>query len=524
MPSTTAPTAMIATPHHVASTIGVDVLLEGGTAADAAIAANAALTVLLPDQTSIGGDCFFQIWEPGEEGPLGFNGSGRSAAAANADVVRNAGFSGMPRRGPWTVTVPGTIDAWHQAHRRYGSLPMERLLEPAIELARHGFEISPRLSAAIAAEVNDLAQSPLTAAIYLDGGFAPQPGFWLVNGGLADTLERIAREGRSAFYRGEVAAAIVEAVGGGDGWMTVEDLATHRGEWVTPVESRYRDATVWELPPNSQGVTAQIGLEMMERMPFPGTWDDPAWLHVEIEAKKRAFSIRDRYMSDPAAMTVDVQAYLDAGTIDQLWAEFTPAMATTGQVTLPGDTIYLAVVDETGLMVSLIQSIYSGFGSAVIAGETGVLLQNRGSYFSLVPGHANELAGGKRTLHTLMPGMIEIPGRFRGPFGTQGGDAQAQVHMQLVSHLVDSGATPGEAIARPRWVSGDARLDPFTVVVEAGMEWHVIAGLQERGHQVAQVEPGWPHAGYAQMVLRQPETGELVGAADPRAEGSVEGY
>ncbi|MDQ4045286.1 MAG: gamma-glutamyltransferase family protein, partial [Chloroflexota bacterium] len=159
-----------------------------------------------------------------------------------------------------------------------------------------------------------------------------------------------------------------------------------------------------------------------------------------------------------------------------------------------------------------------------VAGETGILLQNRGSYFSLVPGHANELAGGKRTLHTLMPGMIDIPGRYRGPFGTQGGDAQAQVHMQLVSHLVDDAATPDEAIDRPRWISGDARLDPFTVVVEADMDWNAIAGLQERGHQVAQVEPGWPHAGYAQTVLRHQETGDLIGAADPRAEGSVEGY
>ncbi len=525
MPAKTTTTAMIATPHQLASVIGSSIMFNsGGTAVDAAIAANAALTVLLPDQTSIGGDCFFQIMEPGSESPLGFNGSGLSPAAADADTVRRAGFSGMPRRGPWTVTVPGTIDAWFQAHERYGSLPMERLLEPAVSIAREGFAISSRLANAIGESAGDLAQDPIAASIFLDEGAAPHVGFHLVNSNLADALECIGREGRAAFYEGWIAEEIVAHAGGERGWLTLDDLARHRGTWVTPIASIYRGATIWELPPNSQGITAQIGLAMMEHERFDGNWDDPSWIHVQIEAKKRAFSLRDRYLTDPAAMQVDVQEMLAPHSIDEVWADFNPASATPGQSTLPGDTVYLAAIDETGLAVSLIQSIYSGFGSGIVAGKTGVVMQNRGANFSLTAGHPNEFEGGKRTMHTLMPGMIEIPGSYRGPFGTQGGDAQAQIHMQIVSHLVDDGADPAGAITRPRWFSGDARLDPFTVVVEAGMDSGVIDGLRERGHQVAQVEVGWPHAGYVQMVFRDVETGEITGAADPRAEGSVEGY
>jgi gamma-glutamyltranspeptidase/glutathione hydrolase len=520
---TDAPTAMIATPHHIASTIGRDVLRDGGSAVDAAIAANAAMTVLLPDQTSIGGDCFLQVWADGDPAPTGYNGSGRSPAAASADQVRAAGFGAMPRRGPWTVTVPGTIDAWFAAHQRHGRLPMGRLLAPAANLARDGFAISARLAAAIAANAGDLARDPAAAAIFLDGGVAPAPGFRLVNPGLANALDRIGAAGRDEFYTGAIAEAIIAVTGPGvGGWMTEADLAGHAGFDVTPVATTYRDATIWELPPNSQGITAQLALAMMDRQPFGASWDDPAWLHVQIEAKKRAFSIRDQYLADPAAMTVSVEQILAPATFDALWADFDPNAATPGQATLPGDTIFMAAIDGDGLAVSLIQSIYQGFGSGIVAGDTGIVLQNRGSYFSLVAGHPNELAGGKLPLHTLMPGMIEIPGRARGPFGTQGGDAQAQVHMQLASHLVDDGAAPQEAIDRPRWFGGDARVDPFVVVVEAGMPLATIEGLQARGHAVTQVEPGWPHAGYAQMVLRDIATGALVGGADPRAEGSVE--
>jgi gamma-glutamyltranspeptidase/glutathione hydrolase len=400
---------------------------------------------------------------------------------------------------------------------------MSRLLAPASNLAREGFAISPRLVSAIAVNAGDLAQSELSAAIYLDSWTAPAPGFLLVNPGLANSLDRIGAEGRDAFYTGAIADEIVAAAGGANGWLTADDLVTHAGEWVLPVASTYRGATIWELPPNSQGVTAQLALAMMDRAPFGTSWDDPAWLHVQIEAKKRAFSIRDQELGDPAAMRLAVERILDPATIDQVWADFDPAAAAPGQATLPGDTVYLAAIDSNGLAVSLIQSIYQGFGSGIVAGTTGIVLQNRGSYFSLAPGHPNELDGGKRPLHTLMPGMIDIPGRARGPFGTQGGDAQAQIHMQLASHLVDDGAAPVDAIGRPRWFAGDARTDPYAVVVEAGMAWPAIEGLQQRGHQVTQVEPGWPHAGFAQMVLRNLATGELEGAADPRAEGSVKG-
>lgn len=515
---------MIATPHYLASTHGVQILREGGSAIDAAICANAVLTVLLPDQTSIGGDCFLMVWPEDAERPVGYNGSGRAPAAASAEEVRQAGLVTMPRRGPWTVTVPGTIDAWFAAHDRYGRLPMPRLLAPASNLARSGFPISIRLSAAIAACAPDLAANPLASSIYVNQGVIPAQGYRLVNPGLADSLDLIGLEGREAFYSGPIAEGILTVVGDDNGWMTAADLASHHGEWIEPIGGSYRDATVWELPPNSQGLTALLALKMMNREPFGSSWDDPAWLHVQIEAKKRAFSIRDQYLGELDTMTIDVAELLSTGTIDELWESFDPAIATLGTATLPGDTVYLAVIDGDGLMVSLIQSIFQGFGSGLVAGDTGIVLQNRGSYFSLAEDHPNELAGGTRPLHTLMPGMIDIPSRARGAFGTQGGDAQAQIHMQLASHLVDDHGNPFEALQRPRWFSGDARYgNPFEVVVESGMPGDAISGLQQRGHQVFQVEPGWPNAGYAQIVLRNLDTGMLMGAADPRSEGSTEG-
>ncbi|MDQ3523893.1 MAG: gamma-glutamyltransferase family protein [Chloroflexota bacterium] len=523
MPQTQSGNGMIATPHHVATEIGASVLREGGSAIDAAIAANAALTVLLPDQTSIGGDCFMIIWPHDESAPMGLNGSGRAPAAADPDALRAQGYQAMPRFGAASVTVPGTIDAWFTAHERFGTLPMNWLLEPAVTLARDGFPVSIRLANAMNVSVTHLASFPVAASIFLEEGRAPAPGYMLANPALANSLDAIGREGRDAFYRGWIADQIVATAGGDNGWMTGTDLATHASSWDDPISLRYRNATLWELPPNSQGVTALLALAMMDREAVGASWDDPAWLHVQIEAKKRAFAIRDRFLADPEAMTITVDDVLNVAAIDGMWSDFDPWAATVGQPTLPGDTIFLGVIDGDGLAVSLIQSIYQAFGSGLVAGDTGIVLQNRGSYFSLNPGHPNELVGGKRPLHTLMPGMIDIDGDRRGPIGTQGGDAQAQIHIQLASHLIDFGMTPQEALALPRWFSGDGRSgDPFAVVIEAGMPHAAASGLIERGHAVNRVEPGWPNAGYAQIVLRNRDSGEITGAADPRAEGSAE--
>lgn len=523
MPQISTGAGMIATPHHIATGIGATILREGGTAADAAIAANAALTVVLPDQTSIGGDCFMMIWAPGESAPIGLNGSGRSPAAANADTMRAQGFKAMPRYGPAAVTVPGTIDAWFSVHERYGRLPMTRLLQPAANLARTGFPISNRLSSAMHANIVDLTGFPVAASIFLDQGAAPSQGYRLSNPALANSLDAIARKGRDVFYEGAIADQIIATIGGDNGWMTSSDLASYASTWDTPIASPYRQATMWEMPPNSQGITAQLALGMMNREHAGTAWDDPAWLHVQIEAKKRAFSIRDRHLGDLDAMTVDVRDLLSDSTIDALWSDFDPQLASVGQPTLPGDTVFLGVIDRDGVAVSLIQSIFQAFGSGLVAGNTGIVLQNRGSYFSLIPGHPNELGGGKRPMHTLMPGMIDIPGDRRGAIGTQGGDAQAQIHMQLASHLVDFGMTPEAALAQPRWFSGDGRYgDPYAVVIESGMPGAAASGLTQRGHAVTRVEPGWPHAGYAQVVLQNQTTGELTGGADPRSEGSVE--
>ncbi|MBA2276965.1 MAG: gamma-glutamyltransferase [Chloroflexia bacterium] len=524
-PTTIAPTAMIATPHHLATSTGLEILRDGGSAMDAVIAANTVLTVLYPDQTAIGGDCFFIVWDAADESAIAFNGSGAAAMTADPEALRAQGFAAMPRRGPFTVLVPGTIDAWVEGHERFGTLPFDRLLGPAIRYARDGFPVSPRLASVLVAEQETIAGLPGLAALIFPRGTPPTAGERLRLPALAGSLELIASEGRDAFYTGEIAAAIEQTIRDLGGWLTIEDLASHHGEWVEPLTAPYRDIALLTVPPNSQGLTALLALQLVDRVDLGERWGGGEHLHPLIEAKKLAFSVRDATLSDPRFVDIDTRTLLSRATVDRLWRAYDPERAGTGQASLPGDTVYLCAVDRDGNAVSLIQSIFQSFGSGVVAGDTGIILQNRGSSFSLTPGHPNELAPGKRTLHTLMPSMLTRDGRLLGPLGTQGGDAQVPVQMQLITHLIDFGMDPQPAIDAPRWLAaGPSAASPNSVLLEAGFPEATLPALANRGHEITVIEPWNPNAGHAQLILVDHQTGMLRGGADPRADGTAAGY
>ncbi len=525
-PTTMAPNAMVATPHYLATSAGVHALRDGGSAMDAVIAANAVLTVLYPDQTSIGGDCFFIHWNESKRAAAGFNGSGAAPMAADPEALRAQGFEAMPARGPLTVTVPGTIDAWSQGHDRYGKLPWDLTLAPAISYARDGFPVSPRLAAVFAAEPDLIQGNPALAAMFFPNGGPPAAGDMLQLPQLATSMGTIAKQGRDAFYKGKIASEIAGTLQELGGWMTTDDLARHEGEWVTPLSARYRDVDVLAIPPNSQGMTSLLELRMVQHLDLARlAWGSGDHLHPLIEAKKLAFRVRDEKIGDPRFVKIDTKYWLSDRVVDELWSHYDPNQAGDGQIALPGDTVFLCAVDRDGNATAMIQSIYQSFGSALVAGDTGIVLQNRGTYFSLVPGAANELQPGKRPLHTLMPSMLLRNGRLLGPIGTQGGDAQAQVHLQLITDLIDFRMEPQAAIEAPRWIAGGpGGTLPYQVILESGFPETTLPALARRGHQITVISAWNPDAGQAQMIMVDQQRGGLLGGADPRADGSAEGY
>jgi gamma-glutamyltranspeptidase/glutathione hydrolase len=362
---------------------------------------------------------------------------------------------------------------------------------------------------------------PGLKAIAYPDGTPPAAGSLLRQSRLATSLESIAQEGRDAFYSGAIAEAISRTIANLGGWMTSNDLASHQGEWVDPIHAGYRDATVATMPPNAQGITALIGLRMADHEDIPAaTWGSGQHIHPLVEAARRAYTVRDAEVTDPRFRSIDTAALLADDAIDALWQDYRPDQASAQNASAHGDTVYLCAVDADGNAVSMIQSLFGAFGSCVVAEGTGILLQNRGSSFSLDPDHANVLQGGKRTMHTLMPSMLFRGDELVGPFGTQGGDAQARITMQLASNLVDFGMEPQMAIEAPRWLAGS----DGSLIMEQGFPDGTVQSLASRGHRITLIDSLNSGAGHAQMVLRNLETGLLMGAADPRADGSAAGY
>lgn len=503
-------TACLATSHYLASHAGAAVLRDGGNAVDAAITANLVLGVVAPYSCGIGGDCFAIIWD----GSLhGYNGSGRAPAAATPDAVLTH-HPAMPQCGPLSITVPGAVDAWFALLERYGTRSFAELAEPAITYARDGFPLTAAGAARIRAGRPANPGWGEWEAVY--GRAAP--GMSLAQPALAHTLEMVGAGGPEAFYRGEIGAAVAGHVLRLGGLLDAGDLAAHQGEWVEPLEGRYRELTVAELPPNSQGSAALLALHLLDQAgPLPV--DGPERQHRLIEAVATALAERDAHLTDPAHMRTAPAVLADPERAAAIAAGALGGGRAAAARGVGGDTTYLCAVDGSGLCVSLIQSNYCGFGSGVTVPGFGINLHNRGAYFSLDPGHVNVIAPGKRTLHTLMPGFARRNGKPWLVFGTMGADGQLQTQVQLLARLVDDGADPAAALTAPRWI-----VDPgdFSVRIENRFPAAVLDGLRAHGHRLQTVGPFEDVMGHAQ-VIRLDRDG-LTAASDPRCEGLAAGF
>ncbi len=532
----------VVAPHHLATAAGSAVLYAGGSAVDAAIATNAALGVVMPNGCGIGGDAFWLIWDQASHQQLALNGSGRAPAGASAEVLRRAGLRTVPIRGPHSITVPGAVRSWGEAHRRFGRLSRDAILAPAIELARGGFPAWDGFIEAVEATAPIVAEALGADAgffeVYRPAGRPWRPGEPVCLPALAATLETLASDGFDAFYDGDVGERQARTLAALGSPIRAADLAGHTVDWGAPLAIDYRGVRVTTHPPNSSGVVALELLSILDQFePPPPTAfgpdgvTDPAWIHLGIEAAKLAMADRDRYLTDPVFREVPVDRLLDRAYGAAQAARIDPGRAAhPAAATNPpgGGTIYLATVDRDGNAVSLIQSNYLGFGCGVVDPATGIHYQNRGSYFSLDPAHPNVLEPGKRTLHTLLPGMLFRDGQ-PGPWvvaGSMGGDAQPQIHAQLVSALVDGRMDVRTGVAAPRWYvePGEHFAPPVDVRLEPRHGPGIAEALVALGHPVTLTEPfdsdlGHEHA--IELVDGGPSDpgGSLAAATDPRSAG-----
>ena len=537
----------VVAPHHLATAAGLGVLRAGGHAVDAAIATNAVLTTVMPSACGIGGDAFWLIWDAAAQTQLALNGSGRAPAAADPAALRSRGLATLPLRGPLAVTVPGAVRSWGDAHARFGRLSRDAILAPAIELAGAGFPAWDGFVSSVERALPIVAGA-LGPGSPFEGQFRPherpwRPGEIVRFPGLAGTLERLALEGFDSFYDGDLGDRQAAFLASAGGLHARSDFRDHASTWTEPIATTYRGVRVTTHPPNSSGIVALELLNILEGSGPPPAWpfggtrgrrravaDAARWIHRAVEAAKLAMADRDAYVTDPEFHEVPVARLLDKGYATDLAARIDPDRASIPRVAANppgGGTIYLAVVDGNGNAVSLIESNYLGFGSGVVDPETGIHYQNRGSYFSLEPGHPNVLAPRKRTLHTLLPGMLFLEAdRPWVVAGSMGGDAQPQVHAQLVGDLVDGHLDVRSAVAAPRWyVEPEWHFaPPLTVRAEPRFAPGVLEALAAIGHDVRRTAPfdselGHEHA--IELVAGGPsaEGGSVAAATDPRSAG-----
>jgi gamma-glutamyltranspeptidase / glutathione hydrolase len=529
---------MAATSHPLASQVALDVLKRGGTAVDAAIAANAAIGLMEPTGNGVGGDLFAIVWDATSKKLHGLNASGRSPQSLTlqqlqADLAR-LGSKTIPPRGPLPVSVPGTVDGWFELHGKFGKLPMKDLLKPAIDYARNGFPVTEVIAEGWARNARLLEKYPNFRETFMPNGRAPAKGEIFRNPQLADTLSAIAAGGRDAFYRGDIAQRIEKYLRANGGYLTAADLAAHRSEWVEPVSTNYRGYDVWELPPNTQGIAALQMLNILEGYDLKKMGHGSAdYLHLFVEAKKLAFEDRARYYADPAFAQVPLQALVSKEyaakrrgllRLDRAAREYPPDPRALEQ----GDTIYLTVADAAGNMVSLIQSNYRGMGSGMTPDGCGFILQDRGEMFSLTPGHANVYAPGKRPFHTIIPAFVTKDGKPWLSFGLMGGAMQPQGHAQVLINLIDFGMNLQEAGDVPRVrhdgssePTGERMTDGGEIVLENGYSAEVVKALEARGHKVTVSNDG-DFGGY-QAILRTAD-GVYFGASESRKDGAAQGY
>lgn len=518
---------VVAAPHYLAAQAGLDMLKAGGNALDAAIAANAVLQVVMPFVVGLGGDLFILLHDARSGQLHGLNASGRAPAAATIERYHALGYSDMPAFGIHTVTVPGCADGWSMAEERFGRLGLERALAPAIRYAEDGFPVGPALHRALTFMLTQPHTHRSFRENYLPNGQAPAVGSVARAPALARTLAAIAAHGPDVFYRGAIAEQIAAFFAREGGLITGEDLAAHRGEWVEPLSTPVGDLAVYELPPNTQGVTALQILGMLDGLTLGDSPLQPETIHAAVEAKKLAFADRDRYLTDAAHMRLDPRELIAPGYLSERRKLIDPRRAHAAAVpsAIAGDTVYMCAADEEGNAVSLIQSNYRGFGSGYVVDGTGISLQNRGSYFSLDPVAANALAPNKRTLHTLIPSLALRDGRPAVIFGAMGGDGQAQTHAQVYTALARFGLNIQAAIELPRWVHGaEEPGEPEVLRLEDRFPLATVAALRALGHRIIEMGPWESAMGHAQGIMIDPAHGVLHGGSDPRAEGAAVGW
>lgn len=518
-PITFARRGMVAAPHYLAAEAGLELLKAGGNALDAAVAASAMLQVVYPFVCGLGGDVFMIIYDAATGKLHGLNGSGRSARAATIERYRDLGYTTMPVLGIHTVTVPGCAAGWDEAEERFGRLGLAQALAPAISYAEEGIPVGQDLHAALArTSVRDgIHRSWHTH--FLPGGSVPPAGSIIRFPTLARTLQTIATDGAAAFYHGEIAEQIAAFFAREGGLITRDDLAAHQSEWVTPLSVPFAGLQIYELPPNTQGITALQMLGILDGLPLGDSPLAPDTIHMAVETKKLAFADRDAYLTDPAHMRIDPAALIEPDYLAQrrVLIDPTRAQPSVAPGSFGGDTVYLCSADQEGNVVSLIQSNYMGFGSGVVVDDAGIVLQNRGAYFSLDPNSANALAPAKRTLHTLIPSMALRDGRPAMVFGTMGGDGQAQTHLQVYTAVARFELNIQAAIEMPRWLHGVVN-GAESLRMERRFPSQTLQALRQRGHSVEELGAWETAMGYAQGITFDPSTGVMQGGADPRAE------
>jgi gamma-glutamyltranspeptidase/glutathione hydrolase len=529
-----APSAMAATSQPLATEAALAVMRRGGSAVDGAIAANAVLGLTEPTGAGIGGDLFAIVWDPKERKLYGLNASGRSPRSLTLEYFQSHGMTHIPPRGPLPVTVPGAVDGWFELHDRFGRMPMTEVLAPAIGYASKGFPVTEVIASGWQLNARVLENFPGFRETFMPGGHAPVKGEMFANPRLARTYESIAKGGRDAFYKGDIARTIDAYMKANGGFLSYEDLAAHRSQWVEPVSVNYRGYDVWELPPNGQGIAALQMLNILEgfdlgKMGF-GSAD---YLHLLAETKKLVFEDRARFYADPDFVSIPLERLLSKGYAGERRALIDMSHAATDYPPgeMPGaksDTVYLTVADADGMMVSLIQSNYRGMGSGMTPGDLGFVMQDRGELFSLTPGHPNVFAPGKRPFHTIIPAFVTQGGKPLLSFGVMGGDMQPQGHVQVLVNVIDFGMNLQEAGDAPRLrhdgssePTDEVMTDGGEVALEAGFEPAVIAELERRGHRIKDARGDF--GGY-QAIRRDPGNGSYAGASESRKDGHAAGY
>lgn len=523
---------MAATSHPLATQVAIDILKAGGSAVDAAIAANAVLGLMEPTGCGIGGDLFAIVWDAKTQRLHGLNASGRSPKSLTLEYFKQNNLTKVPSYGPLPVTVPGAVDGWFELHKKFGKLPMQRILNPAIAYAREGFPVTELIAYYLERSARILGEYPNFKETYMPNGKMPVKGEIFKNPDLANTYEKIAKGGRDAFYKGDIARTIASYIKEQGGFLSYDDMATHKSEWVNPVSANYRGYDVWELPPNGQGIAALQILNILEAYDIASMGFGSAdYLHHFIEAKKLAYEDRAHYYADMQAVDVPLERLISKEYASERRQLLDPNQAARryepGNMDTPS-TIYLTVADKNGNMVSLIQSNYRGMGSGMTPWGLGFVLQDRGEGFNLEEGYLNSYVPGKRPFHTIIPGFITKDGKPYISFGVMGGGMQPQGHVQVVVNLIDFGMNLQEAGDAPRVQhvgssepTGEKMTNGGTALLETGFNWEVIRELIGKGHRIQ-----WDVGGYGgyQAIMWDEVNGVYYGASESRKDGQAAGY